>query len=343
MTRRVAVLMGGRSSEHEVSLASAEAVIAALDPARDEVIPVLISPDGVWSVDGEPVAMVAGSDGVGCLTSLAGGAARAVDVAFPVLHGPHGEDGTIQGALETAGVAYVGAGVACSAVAMDKALFKVFLAQAGIPTPEHAVVTAGEWARDPAAVHARVAQAVGYPAFCKPARLGSSVGISPVPDADALDGALALAFHHDGKALVERSIRGREVEVGVLDGDVPLASPVGEITYDGEWYDYETKYVPGRSWLQVPADIPEQAADTARDLARRAFAAVDCHGLARVDFFLEEDGTVLLSELNTMPGFTPTSVYARLMEAAGVPYPELVARLIDLGVARADEARRYRC
>jgi D-alanine-D-alanine ligase len=226
---------------------------------------------------------------------------------------------------------------------MDKALFKVFLAQAGIPTPEYAVVTAGEWARDPDAVRARVAEAVGYPAFCKPARLGSSVGISPVPDADALDGALELAFVHDGKALLERGIRGREIEVGVLDGDEPFASPVGEVTYDGEWYDYETKYVPGRSRLQVPADIPEDAAERARELALRAFAAVDCHGLARVDFFLEDDGTVLLSELNTMPGFTPTSVYARLMEAAEIPYGELVARLIDLGVARADEARRYRC
>ena len=164
-----------------------------------------------------------------------------------------------------------------------------------------------------------------------------------MPDAAALDAALALAFVHDGKALVERGIRGREIEVGVLDGDVPFASPVGEITFDSEWYDYDTKYVPGRSRLQVPAEIPEEAAETARALALQAFAAVDCHGLARVDFFLEEGGTVLLSELNTMPGFTPTSVYARLIEAAGIPYPELVSRLIDLGVARADEARRYRC
>jgi D-alanine-D-alanine ligase len=164
-----------------------------------------------------------------------------------------------------------------------------------------------------------------------------------VPDAAALDDSLTLAFAHDGKALVERGIRGREIEVGVLDGEVPFASPVGEITYDSEWYDYETKYVPGMSRVQVPADIPEAAAATARALALQAFAAVGCSGLARVDFFLEEGGRVLLSELNTMPGFTPTSVYARLMEAAGIGYPELVARLIDLGVARADEARRYRC
>jgi D-alanine-D-alanine ligase len=241
--RRVAVLMGGRSSEHEVSLASAAAVIAAIDTERHEVIPVLISSEGVWSVDGEPVAVATGADGTGFLTSLAGGPPRAIDAVFPVLHGPHGEDGTVQGALETAGVPYVGAGVASSAVAMDKAMFKVFLRDAGIPTPEHAVVTAGEWERDPEGVRARVAEVVGYPGFCKPARLGSSVGISPVPDAGALADALELAFHHDSKALVERAISGREIEVGVLDGPEPLASPAGEITFEGDWYDYETKYV----------------------------------------------------------------------------------------------------
>lgn len=343
MRRAVAVLMGGRSSEHEVSLASAAAVIGALDPGRFAVTPVLISPEGGWSVDGAPVAIVPGPDGTARLHSLAGGPDRPVDVVFPVLHGPHGEDGTVQGALETAGVPYVGAGVAASAVAMDKALFKVFLAHAGIPSPEHAVVTAAEWERDPAAVRERVASVPGYPAFCKPARLGSSVGISPVPGPDALDEALALALRHDSKALVERAIAGREVEVGVLDGAEPIASPVGEITYDGDWYDYATKYEPGRSRVQVPADLPAEQAERARALALEAFRIVDCAGLARVDFFATPDGDVLLSELNTMPGFTPTSVYARLMEAAGVGYGELVGRLVDLGLARAAEARRYLC
>lgn len=342
MSVRVAVLMGGRSSEHEVSLASATAVIAALDDPRFEVVPVLISPAGGWSTQGEPVAIVPGSDGTARLASLTGGPERSVDVVFPVLHGPHGEDGTVQGALETAGVPYVGAGVAASAIAMDKALFKVFLADTGIPTPTHQVVTIDQWRRDPAEARARVAAVVGYPAFCKPARLGSSVGISPVPDPDALEAALALAFRHDPKAVVERAIQGREVEVGILDGEVPIASPVGEITFEGDWYDYETKYVPGRSRLQVPADLPPATASRAQELALRAFAAIDCAGLARVDFFVREDGEVLLSELNTMPGFTPTSVYARLMEAAGIGYPDLVSRLIDLGVARAAEARRYR-
>jgi len=204
-------------------------------------------------------------------------------------------------------------------------------------------VTAAEWAAAPDAVRARVAGSVGYPAFCKPARLGSSVGISPVPDAAALDAALELAFRHDPKALLERAISGREVEVGILEADPPIASQVGEISFEGDWYDYDTKYVPGRSGLQVPAALPQATADRARELALRAFAAVDCAGLARVDFFVEEStGDVLLSELNTMPGFTPTSVYARLMEASGIAYPDLVSRLIDLGIARAAEARRYR-
>jgi D-alanine-D-alanine ligase len=334
--------MGGRSSEHEVSLASARAVVEALDRDRYEVIPVLISRDGGWSVEGAPVAVVPGPDGAPALAPLDGGPPRPIDAVFPVLHGPFGEDGTVQGALETARVPYVGAGVAASAVAMDKAMFKVFLRDAGIPTPEHCVVTEAEWTRRPADVRRRVRELVGYPAFCKPARLGSSVGISPVPDEGALEASLALAFLHDPKALVERAVSGREVEVGVLGEDEPVVSPVGEITYDGDWYDYDTKYLPGRTRVQVPADLPEAAAERARELALRAFAAVDCAGLARVDFFVEDD-RVLLSELNTMPGFTPTSVYARLMEAGGISYPELVDRLIELAIARSAEAGRYRC
>jgi D-alanine-D-alanine ligase len=341
MSRRLAVLMGGRSSEHEVSLASAAAVVAALDPERYEVIAVLIARDGGWSVEGEPVAVVPGPLGEPLLISLDGGAARPLDAVFPVLHGPHGEDGRVQGALETAGVPYVGAGVAASALAMDKALFKVFLRDAGIPTPEHCTVTVDEWAADPGAVRARVAATVGYPAFCKPARLGSSVGISPVPGPADLDASLELAFGHDPKALVERAITGREVEVGVLDGPEPLVSPVGEVLYDADWYDYATKYEAGRMRLEVPADLPPEVSERARELALRAFTAVECAGLARIDFFVAEDGEVLLSELNTLPGFTPTSVYASLMEAGGIGYTDLVDRLIELALARAAEERRF--
>ncbi len=342
MSRRLAVLMGGRSSEHEVSLASAAAVVAALDPDRYEVIPVLISREGGWSVEGEPVAVVPGSDGTPLLISLdGGGAARPLDAVFPVLHGPHGEDGRVQGALETAGVPYVGSGVAASALAMDKALFKAFLRDAGIPTPEHCTVTVDEWADGPEGARARVAATVGYPAFCKPARLGSSVGISPVPAPADLDASLELAFAHDPKALVERAITGREVEVGVLGEPEPVVSPVGEVLYDGDWYDYATKYEAGRMRLQVPADLPSEVSERARDLALRAFQAVECAGLARVDFFVADDGEVLLSELNTIPGFTPTSVYAALMEAGGVGYADLVDRLVDLALARAAGERRF--
>lgn len=338
---RVGVLMGGASSEHDVSLASAAAVIGALDPERYDVVAVNISRDGVWTVDGETVTLARGADGTPLLVSLNGTAPAPLDVVFPVLHGPNGEDGTVQGMLECAGVPYVGAGVAASAVAMDKALFKGVLAAAGIPTPEFTVVTHEEWRADPAAVRERVATTVGYPAFSKPARLGSSVGISRVADASELDAALDLALRHDPKALVERGISGREVEVGVLGEPEPVVSPVGEIQYDSEWYDYETKYQPGRMRLAVPADIPAEAAERVRELALRAFTAVECSGLARVDFFLRDDGEVLLSELNTMPGFTPTSVYAALMEAGGIAYADLIDRLIALGVERARTARSF--
>lgn len=338
---RVAVLMGGASSEHDVSLASAAAVIAALDARRYEVIPVNIARDGVWTVDDSVVAVARGADGGALLVSLNGGRHRPIDVAFPVLHGPNGEDGTVQGALECAGVPYVGAGVAASAIAMDKAFFKGVLCEAGIPTPEYVVVTVAEWEDDAPGVRARVAEAVGYPAFAKPARLGSSVGISRVASEADLDAALDLALRHDPKALVERGISGREVEVGVLGEARPVVSPVGEISYDAEWYDYEAKYTPGGMRLQVPADIPAAVAARVQDLALAAFAAVECAGLARVDFFVDGDGRVLLSELNTMPGFTPTSVYAALMGAGGIAYGDLIDRLVALGMARAEHARRF--
>jgi D-alanine-D-alanine ligase len=285
---------------------------------------------------------VPGADGRGLVASLAGGPTREVDVVFPALHGPFGEDGTIQGLCEAAGVAYVGAGVAASAMAMDKAIFRDLCRAAELPAPETTVVDAARWASEPAAVRAEIAARPGYPAFAKPARLGSSVGISRVPDAGALDAALALAFAHDPKALVERAVSGREVEVGVLGNRGPLVSPPGEVTYDSDWYDYETKYEPGRMRLMVPAPLPDAVSERARELARRAFEMVGCCGMARVDFFVEADGTVLVSELNTIPGFTPTSVYASLFEAAGVTYPALVDRLVELALEAAEERARYR-
>lgn len=342
MRKRVLVLMGGKSSEHEVSVSSAKGVVGALDAERYEVMLVLISLKGVWTLDGEPVALAPGADGTGELVSLAGGPRRQVDVVFPVLHGPFGEDGTIQGLCDTVGLPCVGGGVAASAVAMDKALFKAVMRDAGIPVAEEYVVSETEWRRDPASVAARVAERPGYPAFCKPARLGSSVGISPVADADALGEALELAFAHDAKALVERRVMGREVEVSVLgNGDDLHLSPVGEITYDADWYDYDTKYLPDRMQLVVPADIPPEVSDRARELAGRAFQAVGCAGMGRVDFFLEGEN-LIVSELNTIPGFTPTSVYASLLAADGLGYGEILDRLITLALESEAERERHR-
>jgi D-alanine-D-alanine ligase len=225
---------------------------------------------------------------------------------------------------------------------MDKALFKTFLRDADIPTPESVTVEAGPWARDPETARRAVARQLGYPVFVKPARLGSSVGISRVDGPEALDAAIDLALAHDPKALVERCVAGREVEIGVLgNGDDLLVSPPGEITYESGWYDYETKYLPDRMRLVVPADLPQEVARRIEELARRAFVAIGCCGMARVDYFVE-DGNALVSELNTIPGFTPTSVYAKLFEAGGVSYSELVGRLIELGLEAAAERGRYR-
>lgn len=342
MRRSVAVLMGGRSSEHEVSLASADAIVGALDPERYEVTPVLIGADGVWSAGGEPVMLAPGPHGRCELLDRHGGPGRTVDVVFPALHGPFGEDGTVQGLCEMAGVAYVGAGVAASALAMDKALFKTIMREADVPTAPGIVVEVAEWRGGPREVFDRVQAEVGYPAFCKPARLGSSVGISPVPSRDELAGALELALAHDPKALVERAIEGREVEVGLLGNEQLVISPVGEITYDAAWYDYATKYEPGRMRLVVPAGISEGAAQRTRRLAEEAFRAVDCAGMARVDFFVTPTDEVIVSELNTIPGFTPTSVYSSLMAAGGVGYGEVIERLVELGVERLEAAEAFR-
>jgi len=332
MRRRVAVLMGGRSGEHEVSLVSGASVARALDADRYEVFPVLIDRQGGWTLDGEPVALVPGSDGRGVIASLSGGPTRVVDVVFPVLHGPYGEDGTVQGLCEIAGVPYVGAGVGASAIAMDKAMFKTVARTLDIPVVESVEVWRSEWTSDPDAVRRRVDDALPYPVFVKPARLGSSVGISRVTDPAELAAAIEEALEHDRKVLVERGMVGREVEVGVLGNEHVELSPVGEISYDSEWYDYDTKYLPDRMSLTVPAAIPDDLAAHLQDIARRAFRAIDCVGMARIDFFVEDSGDARVLEINTIPGFTPTSVYAKLFEATGIAYQPLVERLIDLAL-----------
>jgi D-alanine-D-alanine ligase len=333
-TMRVAVLSGGRSSEHEVSLSSAAAVREGLRAAGHEVTAIEIGRDGVWRRDGAVVSLAPGE-------GLAG-----ADVVFAALHGPYGEDGAIQGMLETLGAPYVGAGVAASAVAMDKVLFKDLMATIGVPQVEYAGIREEEFEDDRSGAIARAA-AVGLPSFVKPAHLGSSVGIVRVVSPEQLPAALEGAFAHDGLAIVEAAASGIEVECGVLQapaGERPsaVASEPGEIVYRGEFYDYEAKYTPGGMELLIPARISPLARDRVRELALRTFRAVGCEGLARVDFFVDGE-EVLVNELNTMPGFTPTSVYAKLLDASGVPYPVLVDRLCRLALERHSRqaARRY--
>jgi D-alanine-D-alanine ligase len=324
-TLRVAVLAGGRSSEHDVSLSSAAAVRDGLLAAGHDVKAIEVGRDGVWRRDGSVVSVTPGQ-----------GLADA-DVVFAALHGPYGEDGSIQGMLETLGVPYVGAGVAASAVCMDKVLFKDLMATLGLPQVEYVGIREEQFADDPAAALAR-AEAVGLPSFVKPAHLGSSVGIVKVSDRDQLGAALGVAFAHDALAIVEAAAPGVEVECGVLEeraGERPsaLASEPGEIVFQGEFYDFEAKYTPGGMELLIPPRISPAAHTRVRELALRTFEAVGCEGLARVDFFVDGED-VLVNELNTMPGFTPTSVYAKLLDASGVPYPALVDRLCRLAIER---------
>jgi D-alanine-D-alanine ligase len=319
---RVAVLAGGRSSEHEVSLDSAATVVEALREGGHEVQTVRLERDGAWTgPDGAPLALAPGGGLLGA------------DVAFPVLHGPFGEDGTIQGLLELLDVAYVGAGVLASSLCMDKIVFKEVLAAAGVPQVAYAAVREPEWRESAGAVRQRLA-ALGLPVFVKPARLGSSVGISKVSAATELDAALEAAFGHDGLVIVEAFSDGMEVECSVLGLAEPDASLPGEIVLTGaDWYDYAAKYEPGGMELVVPARISEAATEEVRRLARETFVRVGCAGLARVDFFVEGE-RVLVNELNTLPGFTQTSVYPKLWEATGVPFPELCDRLLGTALDR---------
>jgi D-alanine-D-alanine ligase len=328
---RVAVLAGGRSSEHDVSLASARSVVAGLDPDRYETVVVEIDRAGKWQLPGS-TAIEATS--IGTLPVVADSAPAAtlgsVDVVLPVLHGPFGEDGTVQGLLELAGVPYVGAGVAASALCMDKDLFKAVLRDRGIPVARNVTLRDGDPPAHP----------FPYPVFVKPARLGSSVGISKVSDERELASAVELARRHDDKVLVEEGVDGVEVECGVLGNRDPVASVVGEIVAHADWYDYSAKYDEGGMELIVPARISPEADARVRQLAVDSFVATECEGMARIDFFVRPDGEVVVNELNTIPGFTATSVYAKLFEASGVPYEELLDRLVELALERHERRSR---
>jgi D-alanine-D-alanine ligase len=334
---RVAVLGGGRSSEHEISLASAASVAEGLREAGHDVREILIGRDGVWrdrAADDQAGAPIALSPGQGL---------DGADAVFPVLHGPFGEDGTLQGLLECLDVPYVGAGVLASALCMDKVLFKELMARAGIPQVDYRAVSERDWRADPECVLDDLRR-LGLPVFVKPARLGSSVGIVRVTSPEQLSSALEIAFEHDGLAIAEAAAAGLEVECSVLGNAEPVASQPGEILLgagEGGWYDYEAKYTPGGMELIVPARVPEPVRERVRELAVQTFLKAGCSGLARVDFFVDGE-QVLVNELNTIPGFTQTSVFGSLFEASGVPYPQLLDRLVALALERHADERRHR-
>ncbi len=361
---RVGVVFGGRSREHEVSLASAASVLGAIDRTRYEVVPMGIARDGRWLVGGDPLRALAERAGITLAlppgpaeaaprteggTDLAraetagglpAGVAASLDVIFPVIHGPYGEDGTLQGLFELADLPYVGAGVLGSAVGMDKATMKAVFRAHGLPVVPHLVVREPEWAADGTTIAGRVVRELGYPCFVKPSNLGSSVGISKVRAAADLASAVEGAFAHDRKILIERAAVGREIEVSVLGNDRPEASVPGEVLPGKEWYDYEAKYTDGIAKLVIPAPLPPELSEQFRRLAVAAFRAIDAAGLARVDFFLEGDDRIWVNEINTIPGFTRFSAYPRLWEASGLPYPRLIDRLIELALERHAQKRR---
>lgn len=360
---RVGIIFGGRSGEHEVSLASAASVLQAIDRSRFEPVPIGIARDGRWLVGGDPLRALAdnvrgaltrgdstsavkeglvagaetaraGSKALARLEAAEGfppGLRRELDVVLIMLHGPYGEDGTVQGLLELAGIPYVGAGVLASAVGMDKAVMKAVFKAAGLPVVEHLVVLRSKWERDPDAVARQVAASIGYPCFVKPSTLGSSVGVTKVKSPEGLRAAMAEAARHGRKLLVERAVQGREIEVSVLGNEEPQASLPGEVLYDKEWYDYEAKYGEGHATLKVPAPVSPAQTRRFQELAVAAFRAIDCRGMARVDFFLEGE-QILVNEINTIPGFTIHSAYPRLWEASGLSYSDLITRLIELAL-----------
>jgi len=319
---KVAVLCGGRSSEHDVSLRSGASVVAGLRAAGHEVVEVTIGRGGEWSHAGGTVELIPAGGLLG------------TDAAFPALHGPFGEDGSIQGLLEWLDVPYVGSDVLSSAVCMDKLTLKRLFAASGVPQVEFTAVEGPDWWGR--------CERLGLPLWVKPSRLGSSVGITRVDSLNRLDEAVELALRHDPRVIVEAAARGREVECSVLGNEQPQTSPPGEIVAHADWYDFEAKYTEGGMELRVPPPLDPAASARVRELAAAVFALAGCSGLARCDFFVEPDGNVLVNEINTMPGFTETSVYAKLWEAGGIAYPDLCDRLVNLALERHQRARSFK-
>lgn len=360
---RIGVIFGGRSGEHEISLISAESVMRALNKDKYDVLPIGITKEGRWLASGDP--MKALSSGVTAESNPAALLAEPsqrglmrldeqeperaltavpvsqLDVVFPILHGPYGEDGTVQGLLELAGIPYVGAGVTASAVGMDKALFKDIMHAHGLPIVLHLVIKRQTWEQEPEKTVARIEAEIGYDCFVKPANLGSSVGISKAHNRFELCTALDEAARYDRKLIVEVAVDAREIEISVLGNDEPIASVPGEIVPCNEFYDYAAKYLDGKSEMLIPAPIPPETTNLVQQLAIQAYVAIDCAGMARIDFLFDrKTGEVYINELNTIPGFTPISMYPKLWEASGISYTELIDRLIQLALERhADTSR----
>lgn len=378
---RVGLVYGGRSGEHEVSLQTALAVMKAFDYGKYEIKPFYISKEGQWRsgetllappadlaflrldagdavIGTEALMPVFGGEEdqpqgaaavpaevkIAGLAPVAGSAAAAnagIDVVFPLLHGTFGEDGTIQGLFEMANIPYVGAGVLASAVGMDKITMKKVFAQDGLPQCVFRYFNRTQWEKDEAFYIMEIETALGYPCFVKPANLGSSVGISKARNREELIAAIQFAFRYDRKVIVEEFVDAREIEVSVLGNDEPRASVVGEITSSSEFYDYKAKYIDGKSMMHIPANLPAEISEAVREMAVRAFQAIDGSGLSRVDFFLrKEDGQIFINEVNTMPGFTPFSMYPLMWKESGVPYTELLDNLIALAISRHAEKQR---
>ena len=352
---RIGVIFGGRSGEHEVSLASAASVIRALDPEKYEAMPIGITKEGRW-LAGTPAqkmlpdvlraghgVMLNADPSVAALVPTDGGSSAAlrVDVVFPVLHGTYGEDGTVQGLLDLAGLPYVGAGVLGSAVGMDKDMQKRLFLQAGLPVGDFAAILRSEWEASRKSVLRRLSKQFRYPLFVKPATLGSSVGMTKVHRASEMPGALDFASEFAQKVVIERGISGREIEVAVLGNDDPQASVPGEIIPHREFYDYTAKYLEQGTKLEIPAKLSRAQVRQFKEYAVLAFRSLECRGMARVDFFLEsKTGRIYLNEINTIPGFTSISMYPKLWEASGVSYRDLIGRLIDLALAEHREKQR---
>ena len=365
---RVGLVFGGRSGEHEVSLASATSVMANLDREKYDVVPIGITREGSWLLGTEPARLMAAEQYVGeetgentettavtltgdprlrRLIPLEGGEELrdngSLDVIFPVLHGTYGEDGTLQGMLEMANVPYVGCGVLGAALGMDKEKMKIVFQAVGLSNVDYLVYRRNEWERSPETILNAIEQRLGYPCFVKPVNLGSSVGINKAHDRVELEHALHVAAEYDRKIIIEHGINCREFECSVLGNDEPIASVIGEVVASNEFYDYNAKYLDNKSQVIIPAQIPQPVSEEIRRQAITAFLALDLSGLARVDFFMEkETGHIYINEVNTMPGFTQISMYPKLWEASGLPYAELLDRLIELAIERYDDKQRNR-